>query len=84
MVDVSARAKTQKSFGSFLQKRTSSLALVGLGALDILYGIGSAVFGDGYIETPRHEVLVLVGAAAFISGLVAYLTAGLSAGSSRG
>jgi hypothetical protein len=58
----------------FLKKKgvlpPAGLSMLGLGGLDCLYGVVSAVFGDGYLEPPRHEVFVLVGTAAFSCGLV--------------
>ncbi len=68
---IAVQAWRQKPFGSFLRKRTRfALALIAMGSLDCLYAIASAVFGDGYIEASRHEVLVLVGASAFLSGFI--------------
>ena len=47
----------------------SAAACCAVGAMITVYGLASAVFGDGYIELPRHTAPVMIGLACSLSGL---------------
>ena len=44
--------------------------LLGLGGMVMFYSLFSSVFGDGYVEVPRHAVGLLVGLYAWLTGLL--------------
>ena len=50
-----------------------SLASIAMGGLLVLYALASSVFGDGYIDVPKHALLIGSGLAFVLCGLGAML-----------
>jgi hypothetical protein len=53
-----------------LARWRAPLALLAMGGTMSIYAMGSAVFGDGYVELSRHEALVIAGLVFSVVGLV--------------
>ena len=53
-----------------LSDHKAALTLIALGGVVGFYAILSSVFGDGYFDTARHAILLLVGLALQLGGIV--------------